>query len=170
MRQSSAHLSVALATCFLASSGCSQSSNPTQPSASTVPLDGNDLTASVTVPRALSPAVAAQIRNLDQPVTLVVANAVITQATAVTYTFEVAPDATFGNKVYSKSGGRRGGQRSDERDDRQARRRRRLLLAGPRGGRRDGRTLQFDEVVHDRASDRHQRPDTGHADRRRGHR
>jgi hypothetical protein len=104
MRQSAAHLGVACAVCFLTFSGCSQSSNPTQPTGSTAPVDGNDLTASVTVPRALSPGVAAQIRNLDQPVTLVVANAVITQSTTVTYTFEVATDTTFANKVYSKSG------------------------------------------------------------------
>ena len=99
MCQSKTHLGAALAVCVFAVSGCSHSSNPTQPTASSAPVDGTDLTASVTVPRALSPGVAAQIRNLDQPVTLVVANAVITQSAAATYTFEVATDTTFANKV-----------------------------------------------------------------------
>ena len=89
---------------LLCSSTCSHGSNPAQPTASTSPLDNNDATASVTVPRAVLPAVGAQIKNLDQPVTLVVANAVITQATAVTYTFEVASDAAFANKVYTRTG------------------------------------------------------------------
>jgi hypothetical protein len=88
----------------LAVSACSRSSNPAQPTASTAPLDNNDATASVTVPRAVSPAAAAQIKNLDQPVTLVIANAVITQATPVVYAFEVASDAAFANKVYTKTG------------------------------------------------------------------
>jgi hypothetical protein len=56
------------------------------------------------VPRPLTPAVNAQIRNQDQPVTLVVGNAVITQGSAATYTFEVASDAAFATRVYSKSG------------------------------------------------------------------
>jgi hypothetical protein len=51
----------------------------------------------------VSPANQAQIRNLDQPVTLVVANAVVTQAATATYTFEVATDAGFSNRVYTKS-------------------------------------------------------------------
>lgn len=86
--------------------GCSKDANPAQPSPSLAADDAGseDLTASVTVPRAVSPAVAAQIRNLDQPVTLVVVNAVITQAAVPTYTFEVASDAAFANKVYTKSG------------------------------------------------------------------
>src|SRR4026209_2101813 len=100
MRQSITHLRAAFAVCVFAISGCSHSSNPAQPTASTVPVDGTALTASVTVPRALSPGVAAQVRILDQPVTLVVANAVITQSAAATYTFEVATDTTFANKVY----------------------------------------------------------------------
>ena len=83
---------------------CSHSSNPAQPSTSTAPLDNNDATASVTVPRAVSPAAGAQIRNLDQPVTLVIANALITQTTPVVYAFEVASDAAFANKVYTKTG------------------------------------------------------------------
>src|SRR5262245_33926969 len=66
------------------------------------------LTASVTVPRPVSPANNAQIRNVDQPVTLVVANAVSTQAGG-TYTFEVATDAGFGAKVQTKDAVPEGG-------------------------------------------------------------
>jgi hypothetical protein len=63
-----------------------------------------DATASVTVPRLLSPAAGATIRNVDQPLTLVVANAVLTQSAPATYTFEVSTDNAFSTKAYSKSG------------------------------------------------------------------
>jgi hypothetical protein len=56
------------------------------------------------VPRLVSPAAGGSIRNVDQPVTLVVANAVLTQSAAATYTFEVSTDTAFGTKAYSKSG------------------------------------------------------------------
>jgi hypothetical protein len=82
--------------------GCS-SKSPAEPSSTTASGDVN-VTASITVPQAATPAANAQIRNADQPVTLVVRNAVITQSTAATYTFEVARDAAFANKVYTKSG------------------------------------------------------------------
>jgi hypothetical protein len=51
----------------------------------------------------VSPAAGAVIRNADQPVTLVVANATVTSGSA-TYTFEVSTDAAFASKAYSKSG------------------------------------------------------------------
>jgi hypothetical protein len=56
------------------------------------------------VPRPLLPAAGASIRNVDQPLTLVVANAVLTQGAAATYTFEVSTDASFSSKAYSKTG------------------------------------------------------------------
>lgn len=59
------------------------------------------LTASVTVPRPVSPSNNVQIRNVDQPVTLVIANAISTQPGG-TYTFEVATDAGFATKVQTK--------------------------------------------------------------------
>src|SRR5262249_28170683 len=71
-------------------------SNPSQPS--------NDLTASVAAPRAVSPGGDVVIRNTDQPVTLVVQNAVSTQSAATTYTFEVATDSAFASKVQTKDG------------------------------------------------------------------
>src|SRR4029453_7897386 len=82
---------------------CSKSSTPAQPT-TTTQADDASATSSVTVPRPLAPAVNAQIRNQDQPVTLVVGNAVVTQGSAATYTFEVASDSAFTNRVYSKSG------------------------------------------------------------------
>ena len=72
------------ATLFGAAIGCS-SKSPAEPSSTST--NAVDVTASITVPAAVAPAAEAQIRNADQPVTLVVRNAVITQSTAITYTF-----------------------------------------------------------------------------------
>ncbi len=92
------------AVCIVAAA-CSKSSSPTQPSTTAAAgADGATATASVTVPRAVSPAAGVTIRNTDQPVTLVVANAVITQSAAATYTFEVSTDSAFSSKAYSKTG------------------------------------------------------------------
>jgi hypothetical protein len=52
----------------------------------------------------VSPAVNQQFKYSEQPLTLTVKNAVSTGTTARTYTFEVATDAAFANKVYSKDG------------------------------------------------------------------
>ena len=81
---------------------CSKGASPAEPSASTAVADAN-ASASVTAPRPLTPAAGALVRNADQPVTLVVGNAVATSGTA-TYTFEVATDAAFANKVFSRAG------------------------------------------------------------------
>ncbi len=81
--------------------GCSKN-NPTQPSATASVADGGEaLTASIVAPRPLTPANNAQIRNADQPVTLVVQNAISTKA-GVTYTFEIASDSGFSTKVQTK--------------------------------------------------------------------
>ena len=88
----------------LAAAACSNSCTPTQPTNAAAAAGGAAATSSVTVPRQVSPAAGASIRNVDQPVTLVVANAVLTQSAAATYTFEVSTDANFGTKAYSKSG------------------------------------------------------------------
>jgi hypothetical protein len=82
---------------------CSKNSNaPTQPSTSTS-TEANAVTGSVTVPQPVSPAANAAIRNADQPVTLVVGNAVATRGTN-TYDFEVATDTGFATKVATKTG------------------------------------------------------------------
>ena len=96
----------ASAVVCLAAVACSKSSNPTQPTAAaaTATADAAAATASVTVPRPLSPAAGASIRNVDQPVTLVVGNAVLTLSAAATYTFEVSTDSGFSSKAYSKTG------------------------------------------------------------------
>jgi len=86
----------------IATAACSSGSSPSQPSSSATVSDAS-ATASVTTPRPLTPAAGAVVRNSDQPVTLVVANAVVTSGSA-SYTFEVATDAGFATKVYSKSG------------------------------------------------------------------
>ena len=54
------------------------------------------------MPRPVAPANAATIPNLSQPVTLTVANAVVTKTGSTTYTFEVASDAAFTVKVQTK--------------------------------------------------------------------
>ncbi len=59
---------------------------------------------SVTAPRQVSPVPNVTIRNVDQPVTLTVTNAIVTQSATATYTFEVATDSTFSNKVQTKAG------------------------------------------------------------------
>jgi len=59
--------------------------------------------ASIGMPSPVLPANGAQISNLSQPVTLTVQNAATSGATAVTYTFEVATDAAFANKVQVKN-------------------------------------------------------------------
>jgi len=86
----------ALSLCVLGLAGvvaCSDS--PSSPSSSSA-------SASISAPRPVTPANTATIRNADQPVSLVVANAYSTQ-TGATYTFEVATDAGFSNKVQTKS-------------------------------------------------------------------
>ena len=59
---------------------------------------------SVAGPRQVSPAPGVTIRNVDQPVTLSVTNALVTQSGTATYTFEVATDTNFSNKVQNKTG------------------------------------------------------------------
>src|SRR4051812_22721334 len=103
MLKRSRRLAAAAAIC-LAGAACSKSSSPTQPSMAAGTLDAAASTASVTVPRPIAPAAGVTIRNVDQPVTLVVANAVLTQSAAATYTFEVSTDSGFSTKAYSKSG------------------------------------------------------------------
>jgi hypothetical protein len=93
-----------------------EKSSPTKPSdaGSTVPTAAASATTPVTVtvdaktgvtitsPIAVSPAPNQQFKNVEQPVTLTIKNAVSTGTAALTYTFEVATDAAFANKVYSK--------------------------------------------------------------------
>jgi hypothetical protein len=61
-------------------------------------------TPAIGTPSPVSPSNGAQIANLSQPVTVTVQNATTSGATGVTYTFEVATDFAFTNKVQTKSG------------------------------------------------------------------
>jgi len=90
-----------IALCLLVAA-CSKSS-PTKPTSTAAPAEADAVTGSVTVPQAVSPAANAQIRNVDQPVTLVVANAVATKGTNA-YDFEVSTDTGFATKVATKTG------------------------------------------------------------------
>lgn len=95
--------SLVVTSCLAAAVACSNSnSNPAQPSgSSSSSSSSSNSTSSVVAPRPMSPANAAQIRNADQPVVLTVTNGVVTNATA-TYTFEIATDQAFSNKVQVK--------------------------------------------------------------------
>lgn len=107
--------------CVLAVAGCGKSSNPTQPSA-TASGSAEPVTSSVVAPRPLTPANGAQIRFGDQPVTLVVQNGLVTGNQTATYTFEVATDANFANRVQTKDGVAQGSATTSVRLD---------TLAGP---------------------------------------
>jgi len=89
------------AVCVLAAAasyGCS-SPSPSQPTVPAAAPGGQNVTASIAAPRPLSPANNAAIRNADQPVTVTATNAVATASATLTYTFEVASDAAFANRV-----------------------------------------------------------------------
>jgi len=88
----------AVAAAALSAAACA-SSTPSQPSGSAAATGGANATPSIAAPRPVSPANNAAIRFGDQPLTLTVVNAVTTGSSSVTYTFEVASDAAFANRV-----------------------------------------------------------------------
>src|SRR4029077_15749443 len=128
-RVSSSMLAVAVA----AASACA-SPSPSQPTDPAAPASGQKPTARVLPPRPLaarqtppaatlappplSPANNAAVRFGDQPLTLVAQNAIATGNAAVTYTFEVASDAAFDNRVqtFDKLAAGAGGKRSQRLD------------------------------------------------------
>jgi len=69
------------------------SGGPAQPSGST----------SVAAPTPVVPVPNSTVRFNEQPVTLSITNAVTTQSGGATYTFEVASDSNFSNKIQTKS-------------------------------------------------------------------
>jgi hypothetical protein len=107
----------------LAAVAC-EKSNPARPSsdlnASTQPTSVTDAVTGITLttPIALTPTNNQQFKNVEQPVTLTVKNAVTTGTSALTYTFEVATDASFGNRVYTKDGVAEGGGQTSLKIDR----------------------------------------------------
>ncbi len=78
-----------IALILAAAVGCTK--NPAQPSAE----------ATTTAPVPSLPPNNSQVKNADQPIALVVTNAVSTK-TGLTYTFEVATDVAFATKVQTK--------------------------------------------------------------------
>jgi hypothetical protein len=90
------------------STACTKAS-PTRPSDSTASGATASVTDAVTgvtltTPALLTPTANQQFKNVDQPVTLTVKNAVTSGTTPLTYTFEVASDVAFATKVYTKDG------------------------------------------------------------------
>jgi hypothetical protein len=74
----------------------------------------------LTSPVAVSPADGQQFKFADQPIKLVVSNAVTTGTSAATYTFEVATDSGFSNITFSKSGVAAGANQTSLSIDKQA--------------------------------------------------
>ena len=93
---------------LVVSTACTKSSpaRPSDDTASGQTASVTDATTGVTLtsPTPVSPTVNQQFKFVEQPVTLTVANAVTTGSTPLTYTFEVATDAAFASKVYTKDG------------------------------------------------------------------
>ena len=93
---------------LVATTACTKSSpaRPSDGTASGTSASVTDATTGVTLtsPTAVTPAVNQQFKNIEQPITLTIRNAVTSGTTALTYTFEVASDAAFATKVYSKDG------------------------------------------------------------------
>jgi hypothetical protein len=107
MKQKSLSIWSALAL-LIVTSAC-QKSSPTRPTEVAAPAKTESVTdattgVTLTSPQLLTPTLNQQFKNVEQPVTLTIRNAVTTGTTALTYTFEVATDAGFASKVYTKDG------------------------------------------------------------------
>src|SRR4029077_13551776 len=88
-----------------AAAACGKSStspSDTSSSDSSGSVSSSSVTVSVATPKILQPQNGAQVRNADQPILLVVQNAVVTKAGSTPYTFEVSTDAAFSAKVQTK--------------------------------------------------------------------
>jgi hypothetical protein len=102
-------IAICSACALLALTTACTKASPTRPSeasaAGTTAVAVDAVTGiTLTAPTAVSPTVNQQFKYAEQPLTLTVKNAVSTGTTAKTYSFEVATDAAFANKVYSKDG------------------------------------------------------------------
>jgi len=101
----------------LVAAACEKHAPTTPSSTSTVSTEPASVTdaktgITLTAPAAVSPADGQQIKFSDQPIKLVVNKATTTGTTALTYTFEVAPDAGFATIVATKAGTEAGGQQT----------------------------------------------------------
>src|SRR4030081_3722208 len=102
------------ALALLAGAAACTKASPTRPSDSTASGTSTSVVDAVTgitltSPAPVTPTANQQFKFAEQPLTLTVANAVSTGTTALTYTFEVASDAGFASKVFSKDGVPSGG-------------------------------------------------------------
>jgi len=91
---------------LVAAAACTKSS-PSRPSEVAADQPASSVTdaksgITLTTPTAASPNANAQIRFIDQPVTLTIRNAATTGSTPLTYTFQVASDGAFGAVVSTK--------------------------------------------------------------------
>lgn len=91
MRMLKTRLFLCLSTALVAIHGCG-GETATSPSTT------------ISAPRLLTPTAGAQLADASQPVTLVIENATSTGKNALVYTFEVATDAQFTAKAYTKAG------------------------------------------------------------------
>jgi len=97
------------ALALLASAAACTKASPTRPSdetasASTASVKDAVTGVTLTSPTPITPTANQQFKYAEQPLTLTVGNALSTGTTPLTYTFEVASDAAFATKVYSKDG------------------------------------------------------------------
>ena len=103
-KQTTSILVVTVAAMVLAGCEAAKSSNPTSPSVAG-PIAGVNITA----PAPVAPGAGATIPAKDQPVTLTVQNSVTNGQRPITYSFEVAVDREFANKVVAREGVEPGG-------------------------------------------------------------
>jgi hypothetical protein len=101
------------ALALLASAAACTKATPTRPSDETVSAASTSTSTSVkdavtgitlTSPTPITPIANQQFKYAEQPLTLTVGNALSTGSSVLTYTFEVASDAAFATKVFSKDG------------------------------------------------------------------
>src|SRR5258706_11394865 len=97
----------------LASLTACTKASPTRPSDEAVSTASTSTSSSVkdavtgvtlTSPTPITPTANQQFKYAEQPITLTVGNALSTGSTALTYSFEVASDAAFATKVFSRDG------------------------------------------------------------------
>jgi hypothetical protein len=102
-------LEVMVTAALLAVMTACTKTSPTRPSDGTGASSGASVTDAVTgvtltTPSLVTPTVNQQFKNVEQPITLTIKNAVTSGNTPLTYTFEVASDSGFASKVFSKDG------------------------------------------------------------------
>src|SRR5262245_30330968 len=102
-------VSVSMALAFAVAAAACEKSAPTRPSdvaadASTAVVSDAKAGVSITAPQLVTPTDGQRFRFTDQQLTLTVKNAAATGSSTVTYTFQVATDAGFGNIAFTQDG------------------------------------------------------------------